>query len=76
MCVCFIATLESLQHVSAYMGHLQVIFFTNTGIPSLVSSGNIFYKDWNTKSCLLPEETIVLSKKTRLGIPVFVKNIT
>jgi hypothetical protein len=26
MCVCFIATLESLQHVSAYMGHLQVIF--------------------------------------------------
>jgi hypothetical protein len=34
--VCFIATLESLQHVSAYMGHLQVIFFTNTGIPILV----------------------------------------
>jgi hypothetical protein len=26
VCVCFIATLESLQHVSAYMGHLQVIF--------------------------------------------------
>jgi hypothetical protein len=26
MFVCFIATLESLQHVSAYMGHLQVIF--------------------------------------------------
>jgi hypothetical protein len=25
MCVCFIATLESLQHVLAYMGHLQVI---------------------------------------------------
>jgi hypothetical protein len=36
MCVCFIATLESLQHVSAYMGHLQVIF----------------YKYRNTKSCL------------------------
>jgi hypothetical protein len=32
VCVCFIATLESLQHVSAYMGHLQVIF----------------YKYWNT----------------------------
>jgi hypothetical protein len=36
MCVCFIATLESLQHVSAYMGHLQVIF----------------YKYRNTKFCL------------------------
>jgi hypothetical protein len=36
MCVCVIATLESLQHVSAYMGHLQVIF----------------YKYRNTNSCL------------------------
>jgi hypothetical protein len=36
MCVCFIATLESLQHISAYMGHLQVIF----------------YKYRNTNSCL------------------------
>jgi hypothetical protein len=33
--VCFIATRGTLQHVSAYMGHLQVIFY-NTRIPSLV----------------------------------------
>jgi hypothetical protein len=31
--VCFIATRGTLQHVSAYMGHHQVIFY-NTGIPS------------------------------------------
>jgi hypothetical protein len=35
MCVCFIATRGTLQHVSACMGHLQVISY-NTRIPSLV----------------------------------------
>jgi hypothetical protein len=31
MCVCFIATRGTLQHVSAYMGHHQVIFY-NTAV--------------------------------------------
>jgi hypothetical protein len=47
MCVCFIATLESLQHVSAYMGHLQVIFLQ---IPEYqVFRQNYFYKYRNIK---------------------------
>jgi hypothetical protein len=43
MCVCFIATRGTLQHVSACKGHLQVIFLpileqdkTRLGIPVFI----------------------------------------
>jgi hypothetical protein len=47
MCVCSIATLESLQHVSAYIGHLQVIFYkyrnTNSCLKTSACNGSVEY---------------------------------